>query len=95
MVVLASRDNLVLAGFVLIGLGVANVVPLLFSAAGRMTSPPPSVSIPAITTMGYAGLLAGPALIGFLGEATTLAVALGAVGLSLFAVAACARRVKG
>lgn len=95
VVVLAPYDGLVLAGFVLIGLGVANVVPLLFSAAGRMTSPPPSVSIPAITTMGYAGLLAGPALIGFLGEATNLAVALGAVGLSLFAVAACARRVKG
>lgn len=95
VVVLAPWTAAVLGGFVMIGLGVANVVPLLFSAAGRMTSPPPSVSIPAITTMGYAGLLAGPALIGFLGELTNLAVALGAVGVSLLIVVACARRVNG
>lgn len=74
-------------GYALIGLGMSNVVPLLFSAAGRLPYPPPSVSIPAITTMGYAGILVGPALIGFAAEKTSLPVSLGAVGILLVAVA--------
>jgi len=75
-------------GYGMIGLGMANVVPLLFSAAGRLPHPPPSVSIPAITTMGYAGLLVGPAVIGFAADKFTLPVALGGVGFLLVAVAA-------
>lgn len=83
-----------LGGFAIIGIGIANVVPVLFSAAGRLENPPPSISIPAITTLGYAGLLAGPALIGFVGEITSLAFALGLVGLALFGVAASSRIVR-
>lgn len=83
-----------MTGFVVIGLGIANVVPLMFSAASRLTNPPPSISIPAITTMGYAGLLAGPAIIGFIGQASSLAIALGCVGFSLFFIAASAHIVK-
>lgn len=81
-----------LTGFALIGLGVANVVPLMFSAAGRRGDP--SITIPAITTMGYAGLLAGPAMIGGVAQLTSLPVALGAVGVSLLAVSASARIVR-
>jgi predicted MFS family arabinose efflux permease len=78
-----------LAGFALVGIGVSNVVPLMFSAAGRIANP--AVSLPAITTMGYAGLLAGPALIGFVGHVTSLPVALGLVGFGLLFVAARAK----
>lgn len=78
-----------LAGFILIGLGVANVVPLMFSAAGRRGDP--AVTIPAITTLGYAGLLAGPALIGFLAHRTNLSVSLSAIGIGLLVVAGSAR----
>jgi len=81
-----------LAGFVLIGLGVANVVPLMFSAAGRRGDP--SVNIPAITTLGYAGLLAGPALIGGLAYLTSLPVALAAIGVLLLVVSSSAKLVK-
>ncbi len=81
-----------LVGFALIGLGVANVVPLMFSAAGRRGDP--SITIPAITTMGYAGLLAGPALIGGVAQLTSLPLALAAVGVSLLAVSASARIVR-
>jgi len=83
-----------LLGFAIVGLGIANVVPVLFSAAGRLKNPPPSISIPAITTLGYAGLLAGPAIIGFVGELTSLSLALSLVGLALFGVAASARIVR-
>lgn len=81
-----------LTGFALIGLGIANVIPLLFSAAGRLGDP--SVTLPAITTMGYTGLLVGPALIGGIGQLTSLSIALGAIGVSLLIVAASARRVQ-
>lgn len=81
-----------LAGFILIGLGVANVVPLMFSAAGRRGDP--AVTIPAITTLGYAGLLAGPALIGFFAARTSLSLALVAIGIGLLVVACSARIAK-
>ncbi|QJW92436.1 MFS transporter [Spirosoma taeanense] len=76
-----------LVGFVLLGLGVANVVPLFFSAAAGLPGIAPTVSIPAITTIGYTGLLAGPALLGFIAYHFSLSVALGFVALLLLLVA--------
>ncbi|MCC8396016.1 MFS transporter [Paraburkholderia sp. MMS20-SJTR3] len=51
-------------GFALVGLGLANIVPVIFSAAGR-TSATPAVGVSMAATAGYAGFLIGPALIGF------------------------------
>ena len=51
-------------GFALVGAGCSNVVPVLFTSVGRQTVMPESVAVPAITTLGYAGILAGPAAIG-------------------------------
>ncbi|QNL48397.1 MFS transporter [Olivibacter sp. SDN3] len=73
-------------GFILLGLGAANVVPVFFSAAGRMPGIPASVAIPAITTMGYAGQLAGPALLGFVAFQFSLPIAFALVALLLFVV---------
>jgi len=64
-----------LAGFVLIGLGASNIVPVLFSAAGRQTVMPAGLAIAAMTAIGYAGILVGPAAIGFIAEATSLPAA--------------------
>jgi predicted MFS family arabinose efflux permease len=66
---------LALAGFVLIGLGAANLVPVLFSRAGRQTVMPAGLAVAAVTTTGYAGILAGPALMGFVSDATNLPTA--------------------
>jgi predicted MFS family arabinose efflux permease len=76
-----------LIGFILVGLGAANVVPIFFTAAGRIPNVPPSIGLPAVTTLGYTGQLAGPALIGFIAEFTSLSIALGFVGVLLFIVA--------
>ena len=73
---LLGRPALALVGFGLIGLGLANVVPTLFSAAGRSRSPAPRVAIATVASVGYAGLLAGPPLIGFVAQAFTLTRAL-------------------
>jgi predicted MFS family arabinose efflux permease len=78
------------AGFALIGLGASNIVPLLFGAAARVRAVPASVSIPVISAVGYAGMLAGPAMVGFAASATSLAAALSGVGALLLLVFAAA-----
>jgi len=57
-------------GFALTGLGLSNVVPVLISAAGASKNP--ETAIATVTTLGYAGLLAAPPLLGFLAHATSL-----------------------
>lgn len=59
-------------GFLLIGLGAANLVPILFSTAGRQNAMSPVLAVASITTLGYAGILIGPAAIGFLASLTNL-----------------------
>lgn len=76
-----------IGGFLMIGIGAANVVPVLFSAAGRADAKSPELALAAVTTMGYAGQLAGPALIGFAAHATSLPVALGLLAPPLLLVA--------
>ncbi|WP_460948909.1 MFS transporter [Spirosoma daeguense] len=76
-----------LAGFILLGLGAANIVPIFFSAAGRLPGIAPTVSLSAITTMGYTGMLAGPALLGFIAQRSSLTTALGLLALLLVVVA--------
>jgi len=71
------------AGFALVGIGASNVVPVLFTEAGRDRTMPSTLAIAAVTTLGYAGILAGPAAIGFLASAVGLPIALGAVGVAL------------
>ena len=83
-----------LLGFVLIGLGASNIVPVMFSAAGRLPGAPPAVSIATATTLGYVGLLSGPALIGFVAHASSLSVAFVAVAVLLVLVGLSARMVR-
>lgn len=83
-----------LIGYVLLGLGCANVVPAVFSLAGNQKSMPESIAITAVTTLGYSGVLAGPALIGFAAHGVGLVGAFLAVSLLLVFVAASARWIK-
>ncbi|MGB3461810.1 MAG: MFS transporter [Rhodanobacter lindaniclasticus] len=83
-----------LIGFVLVGFGAANIVPVMFGAAGRLPGASPEISLATVTMLGYAGLLSGPALIGFLAQASNLAAALAAVAGLLLLTAASARWVR-
>ena len=76
----------------LVGLGVANGVPLMFSAAGRQPDTPPGPGIAAVSSMGSLGFLAGPPFIGFLADATSLAWALATLVIAAAIVFALARR---
>jgi len=64
-----------LASFALIGFGAANIVPVLFSLAGRQKVMPVGLAVAAMTTIGYAGILAGPAAVGFIAQALDLPAA--------------------
>ncbi|NEU13393.1 MFS transporter [Methylobacterium sp. BTF04] len=82
-----------LIGYALVGAGCANIVPVLFTAAARQSVMPERIAIPAVTTLGYAGVLAGPAAIGFLAHATSLTTAFLVVALALVGVAVSGRRL--
>lgn len=76
-----------LLGYALVGAGCSNIVPVLYTAVGKQTVMPESIAVPAITTLGYAGILAGPAVIGFVAHASSLSFAFGLMALLLVAVA--------
>ncbi|MDX5628162.1 MULTISPECIES: MFS transporter [unclassified Brenneria] len=80
-------------GFVMVGLGASNVVPILFSAAGNQKVMPANLAIASITTLGYAGILIGPTLLGFIAQISDLAMAFGCVALLLLLVSLSARAV--
>lgn len=60
------------AGFLLVGLGVSSVVPLVYSAAGKSKTLSPGVALTAVSTIGFLGFLLGPPLIGFIAQAFSL-----------------------
>jgi predicted MFS family arabinose efflux permease len=73
---LAGRGWSVIAGFGCLGLGLALVVPTVFSAAGRLPGLSPGTAISIVSAFGWAGFVCGPPLIGGLAAATSLAAAL-------------------
>ncbi len=85
----------VTAGLTLAGLGQANIVPLLFSAAGRVPGVPPAAGIAMAATMGYGAFLLGPPAIGFLADAIGLRTALLVLVVSGLTIAAGGRVVGG
>jgi MFS family permease len=92
VVVLSPVMILSLVGFALIGAGAANIVPVLFTTAGRQPGIAPEVAVPGVATLGYLGLLIGPAAIGLIAEAASLAMAFLAVAVLLLGVASSAGR---
>ncbi|HDS4948367.1 TPA: MFS transporter [Klebsiella aerogenes] len=74
-----------LPGFILVGAGLANIIPILFTSAGNQSGISADFAIPAVTLFGYTGLLAGPALIGLIAHHIGLGLTFsGALLLLLF-----------
>jgi MFS family permease len=88
LALLLANPYVALLGFGLTGIGLAVIVPVVFSSAGRSSIIAPSRAISAVTTTGYLGFMAGPPLIGFISHFVTLRGALVVVVvLSLLMVA--------
>ncbi len=77
LVMFAPVDALLYLGFFAIGIGSANIVPVFFSLMGRQNVMPVGTAVSAVSTMGYLGVLAGPATIGFVSAHTSLTTAFG------------------
>jgi len=75
LVILIPSWHLSLPGYALVGAGCANIVPVMFSAVGQQRVMPQAVAVPAMTTLGYLGVLSGPAIIGYVAHFTSLALA--------------------
>ena len=82
-----------MAGFLLIGLGASNLVPVLFRRAGTQHAMPAGLAVAAITTTGYAGVLVGPAAVGFVAKAVGLPMAFWMLAALMCLVPLCARLV--
>ena len=61
-----------LLGFLLIGMGVSSVVPMVYSAAGKSKTMSAGMAITAVSSLGFMGFLIGPPLIGFIADASSL-----------------------
>jgi MFS family permease len=80
-----------IVGFGLVGFGIANGIPILFSSAGRVPGVHAGTALAAVATTGYGGYLAGPPLIGLAADRVGLPVALGIVSVACAVIAAGAR----
>jgi predicted MFS family arabinose efflux permease len=83
-----------LVGYALVGAGCANIAPILYTAVGRQTLMPEHLAVPAISTIGYAGILAGPAVIGFVAHGSSLSTAFLMVAALLVGVAGSGRFLR-
>jgi predicted MFS family arabinose efflux permease len=91
LVLLTDLSWLALAGFAGVGVGFANVVPILFGASARVPGVEPATGIAAVSAVAYLGFMAGPAAIGLLARASSLTAALYVVVVFAVALAASAR----
>ncbi|MEN8503588.1 MULTISPECIES: MFS transporter [Paraburkholderia] len=92
--ILFPTGNQAIFGFAITGLGCANIVPVLFAAAGRQKSMEPAQAISALTMLGYGGNLMGPAVVGFFSHALGLRMAFAILAALLLMAALVGRRIE-
>ncbi len=96
--VLAPSPGIALAGYAVVGVGSAPLVPIVFSLAGDATGVPPAWGIARVTTLGYGGLLSSPPIVGFVAQGTGLGTALllpAVLLASILPLMALGRRLSG
>jgi fucose permease len=92
LVLLTDLPWLALVGFAGVGVGFANVVPILFASAAQVPGIEPSRGIAAVSAAAYLGFMAGPPVIGLLARVSSLTAALGVVVVFALALAAASPR---
>jgi predicted MFS family arabinose efflux permease len=91
---LIAQPPAALLGFGCLGIGLASVVPAVFSAAGRIPGLPPGTAVATASACGWAGFVCGPPLIGRLSTWASLPVALGLLPLLTAFIVASAFRSR-
>lgn len=91
---LSPSPWLAIAAFTFAGLGIANMVPIAFSAAGNQKGMSAGAGMSVATVMGYSGILVAPSAIGFIGGHTGFAPVFVAVSMLLLVVSLMAGMVR-
>ncbi|HBQ78231.1 MAG TPA: MFS transporter [Erwinia persicina] len=94
IVVLVPGWTMALCGFALVGIGAANIVPVLITLAGQEKVMPVHRSVALVATLGYLGVLGGPALIGWVAHLTNLYVAFALVAAAFMVIVLGAFKLK-
>ncbi|QHL88947.1 MFS transporter [Nibribacter ruber] len=81
-------------GFLLVGMGVSAVVPLVYGEAGRSKTMSPSTALAAVTTIGFAGFLVGPPLIGLVAGLSSLRLSFALIAVMGITVAVLSSRAR-
>ena len=93
VVLLSGHPWVSLAGYALIGAGLAMVVPILYGAASRVPGTTPAAAIAAVSSIGYSGFMIGPPLIGGIAQHASLTAAMTVVVVAAAILALSARFV--
>lgn len=93
LLIFGEYEWMLYLGFFVIGIGSANIVPVFFSLMGRQKVMPVNQAVSAVSTLGYMGILMGPAAIGFVANATSLYVSFAMLALLVFSQVFIARYV--
>lgn len=80
--------------FMLVGIGVSSVVPIIYSAAGKNTTVPTSVALTVVSSISFLGFLMGPPLIGYIAELTSLKYSFALIGCFGFVITILVSKLK-
>lgn len=93
-VLLVQQPVVALLGFAVVGVGLANVVPVLFMAASRTPGVAPATAIATVSSLSYLGFLVGPPLVGGVAQLSNLGWGLGLVVVASLTLAWGTRRLR-
>lgn len=81
-------------GFLLVGLGVSSIVPMVYSSTTRVSKIPSGMALAAVSSISFLGFLIGPPLIGFIAELTSLRYSFAAIALLGLSISFMVSRLK-
>jgi MFS family permease len=67
--------------FMMVGFGVSNVIPIVYSTTGRTSTLPTGEALTIVTGISFLGFLMGPPIIGHIAELTSLRYSFGFIGI--------------
>lgn len=82
------------AGFLIVGLGVSSIVPMVYSTAGKVPNISPGMALASVSSISFLGFLMGPPLIGYIAEISSLRYSFGVIGLLGFTIAILVSKLK-
>lgn len=81
-------------GFIIVGLGVSSIVPMVYSSVGKVPDIPPGIALASVSSISYLGFLMGPPLIGYIAELSSLRWSFAVIGLAGFTIALLVSKLK-